>query len=648
MEEWLIVIFIALLITVKRETDNQRRLKQIFKDITDDVSKTYDQELEELTLELHDATSSLQVSQDSLQQQDGRIKSLTDDIESKKDIIEQVNERISKLKLEILKFQNTIKDEQQKFTSTKFSSESIEAQVNKFLRDKNQLLSQIRELELSITEKAANNKKLRTKYDETIFRILETKAKRVSILEKLKLNENENDTLNKYIKETLFQLKQITANFKQLEELEAIFKNHWNPLLSTLKIEASALEKSITDDLSMYENIKKDHLHPDKIKTILDKFTTYEIKALEEIELRKDSYSYILNDINKSYDILIQNLYFIVDRWLNGSSSRGTTTSGGADSANVSPAQYSHFSGDVSDIIRNYNVDTTGTTDSNELTRILKTNLFSDLNIRHLGSIVNDSSFIPTSSSGNDSRNSNSQGSYGNVQNDSSVHTDNTSYSPGSLSLLSINEGGPANTLEINDNIGDGYFGVESISPMQELSLRGTTSNNTTFDNSFQTSNQNQLGFELPLQNITSQYYYPQQQQQEHEFNFHSQGVQLSKYGQQINSHHNINSNIPQRPSLTEEDDSDFEEVVSHEGIFDHDNNFGTHPHESMHRSNSLSETRHVSYAMGTRHSSASVSYWPYNQNTEAESANLQNVSGQPYFFNNTSMPRNKRNSAII
>lgn len=188
MEEWLIVIFIALLITVKRETDNQRRLKQIFKDITDDVSKTYDQELEELTLELHDATSSLQVSQDSLQQQDGRIKSLTDDIESKKNIIEQVNERISKLKLEILKFQNTIKDEQQKFTSTKFSSESIEAQVNKFLRDKNQLLSQIRELELSITEKAANNKKLRTKYDETIFRILETKAKRVSILEKLKLN----------------------------------------------------------------------------------------------------------------------------------------------------------------------------------------------------------------------------------------------------------------------------------------------------------------------------------------------------------------------------------------------------------------------------------------------------------------------------
>ncbi|GMM37807.1 hypothetical protein DASC09_051320 [Saccharomycopsis crataegensis] len=367
----------------------------------------YEEEISEIDGESRNLKKKLLGLTGRTKQQEEKLLMLLEDLRVKDGLISTINQKISALKIEIIKYQNTIQSEQEKYNISRKGSETIENMFNKFLNEKTEISRKTKELESKIHEKANQSKTLRTNYDETVFKILQSKAKKVSVMEKLKVDENENDSLNRTIKENIYMLKKV-SNFyiPKLMEFESTFKNHWVPLLNSLKPEAAKLEETINDDLSKYENLKILNCtdvavnSSMRIKAVLDKLIKYESKTLEEINSRRSSYHYILNDIKTSYNTLAQNFYVLVGQWLSNNSPHSTTSrasSGIVALQSITPINspgglsFPPASGKLS----NCNPSIPAM-EGSELTNILKTNLFSDLNLRHLGSIFNDSSFNPT------------------------------------------------------------------------------------------------------------------------------------------------------------------------------------------------------------------------------------------------------------
>lgn len=368
MEEWLLVLFVTLLVSVKREQDHAARLKACYKKIQDEVFLSHCDLLQPLEKQANDLRLEIADYQAKLDARDQKIDALSLDLEEKINTVQQLNESISALKIHILKTKSLISVEQDKYNSSKIDCTSLDESIAEANSHNEAVSAQLRKIQEQIQEKQVQNKSLRTSYDDTVFKILQTKAKKVQILETLKLKENENDALNRAIKDGNYKLKKVKELYlPRILEFESEFRAQWTPLIDQLRSESETLRSTIINDLTKYESllfIKHPTLETAHLaRETLAKYESYKALLKEEISARLVSYNYMIQDIDSSYDSVVHKFHMMVGLWLS-----------------QSPLGQAQSIGE----------------NGKETSKLLKANLFSDLNIRHLASILNDSSFLST------------------------------------------------------------------------------------------------------------------------------------------------------------------------------------------------------------------------------------------------------------
>lgn len=417
MEEWLVALFVIFIITFKWETKYQHRLKAIYKNFVSNNDQKYQGKVKDLQWRQKELSELQESLEAKLSGGRKKVCVILKELEEKNESVNKINLRLRNEKMELIEMKSNVEKE-----NFRYNTINLEDSIKKCLYEKNQLADKIASLEAGVVERSETNNKLRIDYDKAVFKILQTKAKKVAILEKLKESENENDRLNELIKQDYLLLKKIKTSIAPLENSVRDFRCTWNPVLSKMRIEADNLEKVVVDSLAIFQSKNLNSVPSDDWKFVQDKFNGHYNSIIAEINSRKKSYDLICEDIICSYNVLMKDLFENISHII---------------STEDLPESLAHSNPNSAD-----------------LAKILKTNLFANLNIRHLGSLVYDSSFLPNSSDSYNSRNSL----------ETSAHTDDTSFSQDADSQDSSSEIIPAGDFSSEEP--PTFFNVENIEPL--------------------------------------------------------------------------------------------------------------------------------------------------------------------------------------